>query len=90
MLTDVGVRNAKPREKAFKLGDEKGLYLITGTASGERRRSSHTNCGASRSPRPYGWTWQRGHTRRKQRPDDRPMAVVETADTICQAHSAEI
>jgi hypothetical protein len=28
MLTDVGVRNAKPREKAFKLSDEKGLYLL--------------------------------------------------------------
>jgi integrase len=28
MLTDVGVRNAKPRERAFKLSDEKGLYLL--------------------------------------------------------------
>ena len=27
MLTDVGVRNARPREKAFKLGDGKGLYF---------------------------------------------------------------
>jgi DNA-binding transcriptional ArsR family regulator len=24
-----------------------------------------------RSPGPSGWTWQRGHTRRKRRPDDR-------------------
>jgi integrase len=26
-LTDIAVRNAKPREKPFKLSDEKGLYL---------------------------------------------------------------
>jgi hypothetical protein len=26
-LTDTVVRNAKPREKPYKLGDEKGLYL---------------------------------------------------------------
>ncbi len=26
-LTDVGVRNAKPRERIYKLGDERGLYL---------------------------------------------------------------
>jgi integrase len=27
-LTDVKIRNAKPREKAHKLADEKGLYLL--------------------------------------------------------------
>lgn len=27
-LTDIQVRNAKPREKAYKLGDERGLYLL--------------------------------------------------------------
>jgi hypothetical protein len=27
-LTDVAVRNAKPTEKARKLSDEKGLYLL--------------------------------------------------------------
>ena len=32
MLTDVGVRNARPREKAFKLSDEKGLYLLVETS----------------------------------------------------------
>ncbi len=26
-LTDIAVRNAKPREKAYKLSDEKGLYV---------------------------------------------------------------
>jgi hypothetical protein len=28
VLTDTKVRNAKPREKAYKLADEKGLYLL--------------------------------------------------------------
>jgi hypothetical protein len=27
-LTDIAIRSAKPREKAFKLFDEKGLYLL--------------------------------------------------------------
>jgi hypothetical protein len=26
-LSDTAVRSAKPREKAYKLSDEKGLYL---------------------------------------------------------------
>lgn len=27
-LTDIAIRNAKPREKAYKLGDGRGLYLL--------------------------------------------------------------
>ena len=27
-LTDLAIRNAKPREKAYKLGDGRGLYLL--------------------------------------------------------------
>jgi hypothetical protein len=27
MLTDTACKNAKPRDKAYKLSDEKGLYL---------------------------------------------------------------
>ena len=27
MLTDTACKNAKPREKAYKLSDEKGMYL---------------------------------------------------------------
>jgi hypothetical protein len=28
MLTDVAVRNAKPKGKPFKLADERALYLL--------------------------------------------------------------
>ena len=28
MLTDTSVKNAKTREKAYKLSDERGLYLL--------------------------------------------------------------
>ena len=28
MLTDTTIRNAKPRERPYKLGDSRGLYLI--------------------------------------------------------------
>jgi len=35
MLTDVSVRNAKPRDKAYKLSDEKGLYLLVQIKGGK-------------------------------------------------------
>lgn len=28
-LTDIKIRNAKPREKAYKIADEKGLFFIS-------------------------------------------------------------
>src|SRR5437660_1355034 len=31
-LTDVAVRNAKPKDKPYKLSDEKGLYLLVSQA----------------------------------------------------------
>ena len=34
-LTNASVRTAKPREKAFKLSDEKGLYLLVSPAGGK-------------------------------------------------------
>lgn len=37
MLTAVGVRNAKPREKAFKLSGERGLYQLAEPAPLGRR-----------------------------------------------------
>ncbi|MFN7096510.1 MAG: DUF4102 domain-containing protein, partial [Gammaproteobacteria bacterium] len=27
-LTDIKIRTAKPKEKAYKLADEKGLFLL--------------------------------------------------------------
>jgi hypothetical protein len=32
MLTDTAVRNAKPKEKLYKLTDGKGLYLLVNQA----------------------------------------------------------
>jgi integrase len=34
-LTHVGIRNAKPREKAYKLTDEKGLFLFVTPSGGK-------------------------------------------------------
>lgn len=33
-LTDIKIRQAKPRDKAYKLSDEKGLYLEISPAGG--------------------------------------------------------
>jgi len=35
MLTDVTVRNAKPKDKAYKITDEKGLYLLIPVTGGK-------------------------------------------------------
>lgn len=35
MLTDVVVRNAKPKDKAYKLTDEKGMYLLVQITGGK-------------------------------------------------------
>ena len=34
-LTDTALRNAKPTDKAYKLYDEKGLYLMVNPNGGE-------------------------------------------------------
>ncbi len=34
-LTDVQIRNAKPRERAYKLTDGRGLYLEVSTSGGK-------------------------------------------------------
>lgn len=34
-LTDIAIRSAKPREKDWKLSDEKGLYLLITKAGGK-------------------------------------------------------
>jgi hypothetical protein len=33
-LTDAKVRNAKPAEKAYRLSDERGLYLLVNPGGG--------------------------------------------------------
>ena len=35
MLTDTTVKNAKPKEKDYKLADEKGMYLLATQAGGK-------------------------------------------------------
>lgn len=34
-LTDTAIRNAKPKDKAYKLTDEKGLYLFIQPGGGK-------------------------------------------------------
>lgn len=34
-LTDVGVRNAKPRDKLYRLFDERGMYLEISATGGK-------------------------------------------------------
>jgi integrase len=44
MLTDVAVRNAKPKEKPFKLADERALYLLVMPTGGKLWRLNYRFC----------------------------------------------
>ncbi|QJD29825.1 Arm DNA-binding domain-containing protein [Methylococcus geothermalis] len=41
MLTDTAIKRIKPREKPFKLSDEKGLYLEVTPAGGRYWRMKY-------------------------------------------------
>ncbi|QNN66262.1 tyrosine-type recombinase/integrase [Sphingomonas rhizophila] len=47
-LTDVAVRNAKPRDRAYKLADSGGLYLLVTTAGGRLWRLKYRIDGIER------------------------------------------
>jgi len=47
-LTDVQVRSAKPREKAFKLADEKGLHLLVTPSGGKLWRLKYRLIGVEK------------------------------------------
>ena len=47
-LTDVAIRNARPREKEFKLSDGGGLYLLVTPAGGRLWRLKYRVDGVER------------------------------------------
>lgn len=44
-LTDIAIRNAKPRLKPYKLGDGQGLFLLVSPAGGKLWRVKYRFCG---------------------------------------------
>src|SRR5271168_4958184 len=40
-LTDTAIRQARPKDKAYRLSDEKGLFLFVTPAGGKRRPRWH-------------------------------------------------
>ena len=50
MLTDTAVRNAKPKEKPYKLTDGKGLYLLVNQAGKYWRRITASAVSVKPSP----------------------------------------
>ena len=47
-LTDTTVKNAKPKEKDYKLTDEKGMYLFVATSGGKSFRLDYRFAGNAR------------------------------------------
>lgn len=48
MLTDIAIRNAKPKEKDYKLSDERGLYLLVVKTGGKLWRLKFRKDGKER------------------------------------------
>jgi hypothetical protein len=48
-LTDTRVRNAKPRQKPYKLGDTDGLFLLITPAGGKLWRLKYRFAGKEKS-----------------------------------------
>src|SRR3546814_3571563 len=42
-LSDVAIRNAKPRAKPYKMGDSLGLFLLVQPSGGRLRSEEHTS-----------------------------------------------
>lgn len=56
-LTDTAVRNAKPKNKPYKITDAQGLYLLVNPGGNSRRRTYQhpsASTGILRSERHYG------------------------------------
>lgn len=47
-LSDLSIRNAKPRDREYKLADEKGLYLLVTPSGGKLWRLKYRNAGVER------------------------------------------
>jgi hypothetical protein len=47
-LTDIAIRNSKPRERAYKLADGGGLYLLVTPAGGRLWRMKYRADGVER------------------------------------------
>lgn len=50
-LTDIAIRNAKPKSKPYKLGDSQGLFLLVTPSGGKLWRVKPTRPGRSRMRR---------------------------------------
>lgn len=48
-LTDLQVKNAKPREKEYKLSDGNGLYLLVTPTGGKLWRFNYTYSGKQKT-----------------------------------------
>jgi integrase len=84
-LTVRAVETAKPKDKPYKLADEKGLYLYVSTAGGKSWRTNYTEAGKQKT-RTYGMypalslsDARKAHQAAKEAPD---ATVSTTAPTF--------
>jgi hypothetical protein len=48
-LTDTTIKNAKPRDKQYKIADEKGMYLLVKPNGGKYFRLKYRFAGSEKS-----------------------------------------
>ncbi len=87
-LTDVAIRNAKPRTKPFKLADAAGLYLLVSPSGGKLWRVKFRTAGKEKLLSLGGWPDVSLATARKER-DKAREALAAGADPSREKQQAK-
>lgn len=87
-LTDVAIRNAKPREKSYKMGDAGGLFLLVTPAGGKLWRHKFRVAGKEKLLSLGGWPEVSLANARKER-DKAREALAAGADPAREKQQAK-
>lgn len=88
-LSDVGIRNTKPRDKAFKLADSGGLYLLVSPAGGKLWRVKFRVAGKEKLLSLGGWPDVSLASARKAR-DKAREALASGSDPALEKQRAKV
>ena len=75
-LTDIEVRNAKPRDKPYKLADERGMYLLVNPSGGKLWRLKYRVAGKEKTLALGAWPDVSLKAARQRRDDARKVVAA--------------
>ena len=80
MLTDTTIRTAKPKEKPYKLSDEKSMYLLVNPNGSKYFRLKYRFCGKERPPLALGVYPDTSLKQARERRDEARALLVNGID----------